>query len=115
MLDQQTRDEIRDRLIDEIAGLEERIVHLEQATAPVSPDKSIGRLSRLESMNEKSVNEAALLQNRERLTRLEKALMRVSEERFGVCVSCGNPIPPERLLLLPESTQCVQCASRSSG
>ncbi len=110
MLDDTTRNQIQDRLLDEIADVEEKIVSLEKATAPVQPDKSIGRLSRLESMNEKSVHEEALRQARERLSKLEVAMTRVFDQRFGICTGCGIAIPMERLLLLPESTRCVACA-----
>ena len=112
-LDDDTRKEIDDRLFDEIAGIEEKIMDLEEATKPVEPDKAIGRLSRLESMNEKSVNEAALYRARERLSKLEIARMNVHDPRFGICIGCDQAIPIERLLLLPESTRCVACAEKS--
>lgn len=112
-LDDATRKEIDDRLFNEIADLEEKIMDLEEATKPVEPDKAIGRLSRLESMNEKSVNEAALFRARERLSKLEKAHMNVDDPKFGICIGCDREIPVERLLLLPESTQCVACAEKN--
>ncbi|MEM7013637.1 MAG: TraR/DksA C4-type zinc finger protein [Verrucomicrobiota bacterium] len=114
-LDDETRQEINDRLLDEIAETEERVMALEAATEPVSPDKAIGRLSRLESMNEKSVHEAALNTARERLDKLEVALTRVYDNNFGICVGCTDEIPVERLLLLPESVQCVQCAEKAAS
>ena len=110
MLDDETRNKLQDRLLDEIADVEEKIVVLEKATKPVEPDKAIGRLSRLESMNEKSVHEAALRQAQDRLSKLEVAMTRVFDQNFGVCTGCGQVIPEERLLLLPESTRCVKCA-----
>jgi phage/conjugal plasmid C-4 type zinc finger TraR family protein len=33
----------------------------------------------------------------------------VSDTHFGICEECGNPIPPERLLIVPEATLCVAC------
>lgn len=63
------------------------------------------------------------------LQKIEYLLSRVAEEQdFGLCEECGNRIPKERLLLVPEATLCVACqrelekmdsrmsmASRSSG
>lgn len=46
------------------------------------------------------------------LAELDAALERVGDGIFGVCVSCGGPIPLERLRLLPAATLCVPCASR---
>ncbi len=110
MLDDDTRNEIKERLRTEISECEQKIADLEEVTKPVSPDAAIGRLSRLESMNEKSVNEAALYKTRERLAKLETAMTKVNDSTFGICSSCGAPIPVERLLYLPESTRCVNCA-----
>jgi len=110
MLDDETRSEIKDRLFDEIVDCEQKILDLEEITKPVSPDAAIGRLSRLESMNEKSVNEAALHKARERLAKLETAMTKVYDSNFGICTGCQQAIPVERLLLLPESTRCVKCA-----
>ncbi len=111
MLDDATRTQLKDRLLDEIAECEQKVLDLEALTKPVAPDAAIGRLSRLESIQEKSVHEAALYQTRERLAKLENALIRVTDADFGVCTGCSQPIPMERLLLLPESTRCVRCAS----
>lgn len=33
----------------------------------------------------------------------------VSDINFGMCEECGNPIPAERLLIVPEATLCVPC------
>ncbi|MCA1553796.1 MAG: TraR/DksA C4-type zinc finger protein [Chloroflexi bacterium] len=29
-----------------------------------------------------------------------------------MCESCGKPIDPERLAILPETTRCVDCARK---
>jgi len=29
---------------------------------------------------------------------------------FGICVRCKNPIPLERIMLIPQSNRCVNCA-----
>src|SRR6266851_3939800 len=34
---------------------------------------------------------------------------------YGVCESCGRPIPAERLQARPEATQCVDCQRRSEA
>ncbi len=49
------------------------------------------------------------------LAELDAADQRLTEGTYGVCASCGRPIPHERLLLLPAATLCVPCASRSSA
>jgi RNA polymerase-binding transcription factor DksA len=48
---------------------------------------------------------------RRRLAELDDALARLGAGTYGVCQSCGLPIPPERLEALPAATRCVACAT----
>ncbi len=94
--------------IDEIAALEAR-------SAPIEPDCSLGRLTRLEAMGEQQVNGHALSEARIRLNRLKYALTRIDHESYGVCEVCEEAIPFGRLRIMPEATRCVACASRKEG
>jgi len=42
---------------------------------------------------------------------LDSALLRLEEGTYGDCVSCRNPIPYGRLLVMPEATYCVACGA----
>ena len=42
---------------------------------------------------------------------LDSALRRLETGTYGVCVSCHNPIPYGRLLVMPEATYCVGCGA----
>lgn len=80
-------------------------------SAPVSPDDAIGRVSRMDAINNKSVAEAALRQAQAKLARMKHMLATVDEDpNFGTCKRCGRPIPPMRIILMPESPYCVRCA-----
>jgi phage/conjugal plasmid C-4 type zinc finger TraR family protein len=48
----------------------------------------------------------------ERARRLQSALARLRAGEYGVCSSCGAPIPPKRLLAVPDTTTCVACQER---
>jgi RNA polymerase-binding transcription factor DksA len=54
---------------------------------------------------------ALLAQARANLAELDDALARLAEGTYGVCASCGRPIPPERLAARPATTVCVACAA----
>jgi DnaK suppressor protein len=44
------------------------------------------------------------------LRKVDQLITRISkEEEFGLCEECGNPIPKERLLVVPDATLCVPC------
>ena len=109
MTDEQ-RTQIEDRVLDDIVELEERILVLEETTKPIAPDKGLGRLTRLDAMQDKSVKEAALRQSRETLSKAKYALSQLYRPEFGICGICGKEIPHERLLAVPHATVCVACA-----
>ncbi|GEP47553.1 molecular chaperone DnaK [Microbacterium saccharophilum] len=44
---------------------------------------------------------------------VDAALQRVADGSYGVCASCGRPIPPARLEARPMATLCVACAQRA--
>lgn len=46
------------------------------------------------------------------LADLDAAMERIADGSYGHCSSCGDPIPLERLRLLPAVTLCVPCANR---
>lgn len=37
------------------------------------------------------------------------ALRRIEHGTYGYCATCGNPIPYERLSVMPETAYCVGC------
>lgn len=43
---------------------------------------------------------------------VEAALARIERGTYGLCVTCGQEIPPARLEARPESISCVDCKSR---
>ena len=43
------------------------------------------------------------------LQKIERALKRVKEGKYGICIVCGNKIKPERLRIYPEAEHCMNC------
>lgn len=91
---------------------EAEIERMQEAVKPISPENSIGRVSRMDAINNKGVAEAALRTTKRKLDSLRKALLKIDEESFGKCARCGHPIQEARLMYMPESTDCVRCAAR---
>jgi DnaK suppressor protein len=48
------------------------------------------------------------------LGEVSRALRRVHDPDFGVCVDCGSPIPFDRLQAEPQALRCVGCAERAA-
>jgi DnaK suppressor protein len=104
------RVQIKDKILNDIEETKRSIAELTELTKPIAPDDAIGRLTRMEAINSRSINEASLNQARAKLNKLERALERVEKPDFGICASCEQPIPLKRMLLMPEAIKCVKCA-----
>ncbi len=104
--------QLKQKIVDKIAQTEKEIEELTELTKPISPENSIGRVSRMDAINNKSVAEAALRTSKQKLSKLNFAMTKVGAKDFGICTLCKNPIQPARLMYLPESTRCVRCAAR---
>jgi len=103
--------EIKKKIESEILKTEEIILEYKELSKPIAPENAIGRISRMDAINNKSVTEAALRQAMEKLSKLQYVLTKIDSKNFGVCLKCGQQIPVGRILIRPESTHCVNCAS----
>ena len=56
--------------------------------------------------------EGARAAHQAELRELDAALTRVADGSYGICASCGLPIPHDQLELRPARTTCVSCAER---
>lgn len=107
------RQNLKDRILLLIKEGEKEISILEEHTRPVSPENSLGRISRMDAINNKSVSDAAMRHKRAKLSKLQVALTHIDRADFGTCNNCKKTIQAARLMYMPESTRCVHCASRS--
>lgn len=79
---------------------------------PITPENAIGRVSRMDAINNKSVVDAAIQTAKIKLSGLRHMLQHIDDEDFGKCERCGRDIPEQRMILMPESKRCTPCASR---
>ena len=111
-MNQEEKAILKRKIEESITKTEQEIIELEELTKPISSENSIGRISRMDAINNKSVAEAALRSSRRKLGKLKFALSKMDHADFGLCSICKNPIPSARLMYMPESTRCVRCAER---
>ena len=96
---------------EEITKTNDTIESLKELTKPIAPENAIGRISRMDAINNKTVNDAALKKAEQKLKNLQIALSNINDPEFGVCAKCHNQIPIGRIMLMPQSRFCVHCAS----
>lgn len=85
------------------------IEELTELVKPIPLDASIGRISRMDAINNKTINESSLREKKQQLKKLERALENSESDSFGICTKCGEEIPFGRLEYLPHTTRCVKC------
>jgi len=105
--------EIRLEIEKRIEEAEKSIDTLKEQTKPVPPSVAIGRLTRMDAIQQKQMAEANLKSTEAQISKLKKALEKLDDPDFGVCASCGKDIPLGRILAVPEAKICVPCASGS--
>ncbi len=45
----------------------------------------------------------------EAMDEIDAALARIGDGTYGTCVACGDPIPVERMEIVPAADRCVVC------
>ncbi len=104
--------EIKSKINAEITTTEKRVMELRELTKPISPENAIGRISRMDAINNKSVNDSTLQKAETKIKHLHLALEKLEDADLGVCRICKNQIPFGRILLMPQITTCVNCSAR---
>ncbi|GJL97415.1 MAG: molecular chaperone DnaK [Hyphobacterium sp.] len=78
---------------------------------PVELDQqSVGRLSRLDSMQVQAMAKAADARRAMEIRRIDAAISRLEAGEYGWCVECGEAIAPKRLETDPAAPRCSTCA-----
>lgn len=103
--------EVVERIHLELKKTKAEIIDLKELTQPISPENAIGRVSRMDAINNKGINDNRLRLAENKIKKLNHALANSQSENFGSCSRCDGDIQIGRLMLLPESSFCVRCAS----
>ncbi len=100
-----------ERLLSEKQELEALSDDARESRSAVELDQQgVGRLSRMDAMQQQAMAVASERRRRMRISQIEVALKRLVTDDFGYCIRCGEPILEERLAIDPASTLCVDCA-----
>jgi DnaK suppressor protein len=109
-MDQHTRDRFKNRLEEMATALRAGIERKSDATAPVSLDTPIGRLTRADALQSQQLALSLRARQQQQLLRVQSALDAIGNGTYGMCRRCRDPIAIERLDVQPDAVFCVECA-----
>lgn len=102
--------DLRHELERQLARLEKSMKVTDEALRTVELDQTaVGRLSRMDSLQNQSLSRGLREREVVRLSQIRDALMRVENGSYGTCTVCDGTIPFERLFVFPEAPECADC------
>lgn len=81
-----------------------------EASEIVELDTSIGRLSRMDAMQNQQMALELRRRQEQQLQRIANAFKRMDKGTYGSCSKCKQPISEDRLEVSPDVVMCVRCA-----
>jgi len=109
---QEERQQIIEIINGDIKKITQKISELKEFTEPISPDDAIGRISRMDAINNKSITESSMRNLQTRLDQLQTITQVMHKKDFGQCIKCHKPIAFERLKIRPEIRLCAGCLQK---
>ncbi|MFK7897810.1 MAG: TraR/DksA family transcriptional regulator [Myxococcota bacterium] len=103
-------DALRQALRTLEAELKAVLTESAEAARPVELDQpAIGRVSRIDAIQQQKMLEANRASQKGRLGLIRTALARIEAGEYGECQSCGEEVGIARLTARPESAFCIEC------
>jgi DnaK suppressor protein len=103
--------EIKKKIEQEINNTKISIEKYKNLTKPISPENAIGRVSRMDAINNKSVIEEVLRKSEEKLKELIFSKNQIEKsDDYGKCIRCKKQINIKRLMIIPYVRKCMHCA-----
>ncbi|NVK12508.1 MAG: TraR/DksA family transcriptional regulator [Gammaproteobacteria bacterium] len=104
--------DIRERLVTKLSELDRALeLTSNHAQTVVLDQTAVGRVSRVEAMQDQQLGLAHQRQIAVDILLVKKALRKLETGEYGLCERCDDDIPTARLKLVPECECCVECLS----
>lgn len=113
-MDQARLQKLKQQLTEMEGELRTALAGNAEATAPVTLDTSIGRLSRMDAIQSQQMALGLKARQQQALLRVRNALNALANGTYGECRRCKKPIAIERLEAQPDAVVCVKCADHAS-
>lgn len=114
-LDEEQLEELRELIHLDCNELEKLLESSSASSKPVALDQPIGRLSRMDAMQQQQMAVASRQVQTQRLQLLRNAQQAIERDDYGYCRRCEEPIGIQRLRVRPESPFCLTCQSHAEG
>lgn len=101
--------EIEQRLLKRKTELETQLEALKDSAKPVDLNDPIGRLSRMDAIQQQQMALNSKNQIKNNLELLVQAQERLQKGEYGICLSCEEEIEEKRLRAKPEAAFCLRC------
>lgn len=105
--------ELHAKLLELRSELTNLLVDSSASSKTVDLDQPIGRLSRMDALQQQAMAKANRAGHQRRLTLVDAALIAIKTDRYGECRRCEEPIGFSRLQVRPESPLCLDCQKES--
>lgn len=93
-----------------LASLDAEDAATHDATKPVTLDQqSTGRLTRMDALQNQAMAQAQTRRRATERLRIQAALKRIEDGKYGYCTECGEAIAPARLKAAPAIPRCRDC------
>jgi len=107
--------------VDRLAYFRKRLEELEREiredmdansedSGVVELDSSIGRLYRMDALQNQQMALELKRRQENQLLRIENAFKRLAKGQYGLCGKCKKPIEEDRMEVFPDTVTCVRCA-----
>lgn len=102
---------MRTTLADQEARLVTAMEAGAEGTKPVDLDEPIGRVSRIDALAQREMNEAGRRAQKQQLAEVRMALEAIEAGEYGLCRVCDGAIGFRRLRARPFTPLCLACQS----
>lgn len=103
------REELYQDLLADRLRLEDHLQLTKEGSKPVELDTPIGRLSRMDAIQQQEMTKAGRLTLERKLLQIRTSLEAYQKGDYGYCRSCEAPIGYRRLKARPEAPFCLRC------
>lgn len=108
-LTEQQIGELKELLERRRREVDRELVSSRDGARPVNLDLSIGRLTRVDALQQQHMAAARRRSLETQVAQIRRAFGRLERGTYGLCLRCGEPVSVARLRVRPEAPFCVDC------